>query len=197
MTYWTKRAEEMEKLLLDTSVDELNNHLAIVYKRAIRENMKEMKALLYDLGPDAKINDLYRYNRFWQIQSDLNTKLTALGHQQIKIMDKDLVNMYYKVQDYFNKNPKYLAITKPGINSRTKKIVELSLSPTDLSSPIVSNRANEVVNSIWVADSNRTWSDSVWMDKANLQKDLETAIVDIVSRGKGIDDVADRIMKHA
>ena len=69
-----------------------------------------------------------------------------LGYAQGRALDKDLVNMYLTVQEYFNTHPKFLAKTERGI------ITELSARPVNIKDPLVSNHAKEVAQSVWCAD---------------------------------------------
>lgn len=143
--YWKDRVFQQQKILLDKSIDELENYLATLYKSSMREVENDMKALLFDLTKEdgIKINDLYRYNRYWELRNDLNSKLVSLGHREVQLLDKELIGMYYKVQEYFNKNPKFLAKTE---NGRVVKAV--SAIPVDMNSPIVAEKAQAVVNSV-------------------------------------------------
>ena len=145
--YWTDRQFEQQKLLLDKTIEETDKHLATVYKSSMRDVERDMKSLYLDLQKQAengkvKINDLYRYNRYWELRSDINKKLQALGEKEIKLLDRQLVGQYMAVQDYFNKNPKFMAKTERGV----AKVV--SAIPVDLNSPIVSENAEAVVNSV-------------------------------------------------
>jgi hypothetical protein len=76
------------------------------------------------------------------VRSDLNRKLQELGMKQIDIFDKDLLDMYMRVQKYFNNNPKYWAMTGKGL------VKQLSMDPVDLSSPTISVQGSYVVDAI-------------------------------------------------
>jgi len=150
-SYWQKRQFNQQKILLDKTIEETDFHLATIYKSSMREVEKDMKSLYLDLqnqsaNGEVKINDLYRYNRYWQLRSDLNRKLVSLGEKEVKLLDKQLVGQYMAVQKYFNENPKFMAKTVRGIAK------EVSAIPVDLTSPLVSENALSVVNSIWCAD---------------------------------------------
>lgn len=69
MTYWTDRQFEQQKILLDKTIEETNNHLVRIYKSSMRDVEKDLKSLYLDLQKQSqdgvvKINDLYRYNRY-------------------------------------------------------------------------------------------------------------------------------------
>lgn len=193
MSYWTDRQFEQQKLLLDKTIEETDKHLATVYKSSMRDVEKDLKSLYLDLQKQAedgkvKINDLYRYNRYWELRSDINRKLQALGEKEVKLLDRQLVGQYMAVQDYFNKNPKFMAKTERGM----AKVV--SAIPVDLNSPIVSENAEAVVNSVWCADG-KYWSDRVWENKGKLQEDIEQGLLDTITRGVGPDELTLTLMK--
>lgn len=180
-SYWRERQFSQRKLLLDKSIEETKNYLTTVYKSSIREVENDMRELYLDLLVESedgkvKINDLYRYNRYWELRNDLNSKLQSLGEKEIKILDKALINQYYSVQEYFNKNPKFLARTEKGM------IKMVNAMPVDLKSPIVSEKAQAVANSVWCADG-KYWSERVWQHKEQLQAKLEQGLLDTITRG--------------
>lgn len=192
--YWQKRQFNQQKILLDKTIEETNSHLAKLYKSSIRDVENDMRKLYLDMlvqAEDGKIktNDLYRYNRYWDLRNDLNSKLVALGEKEIKMLDTALTKQYYKVQEYFNENPKFMAKTSRGI------IREVSTIPVDMNNPIVGEKAEAVVNSVWCADG-KYWSERVWEHKAQLQTSLENGLLDVVARGVGPDELTKSIMKE-
>ena len=63
-SYWTRRLEQQKKLLAGKSIEETEKELARLYKKALIDNEKQLKSLLYDLeknGED-RIIDIYQYN---------------------------------------------------------------------------------------------------------------------------------------
>lgn len=193
MTYWQDRQFSQRKILLDKTIEETQDKLATIYKSSMKDIEKDMRSLYLELQQQSadgkvKINDLYRYNRYWELRNDVNQKLKSLGEKEIKLMDKQLLNQYMKVQEYFNKNPKFMAKTERGVT----KVV--SAVPVDLNSPVVSENAEAVVNSVWCADG-KYWSERVWEHKAQLQADLEQGLLDTIVRGVGPDELTKTLMK--
>ena len=157
--YWEKRLMLMQNAVLDPRIGKLDAHLAKLYKYSLEENKKELLALYMKIKEEGangepRINDLYKYNRYWQVRSDLNRNLLALGEKEQPIFNKELNDMYYDVQKYFNENPKYWAITNHGVG------VEKSMTQIDLNSPVLGTKAKYVVNSIWCGDGKK-WSDRI------------------------------------
>ena len=109
-------------------------------------------------------------------------------------MDKGLVNMYLNVNRYFNDNPKFLARSAIS-NGAIQKVKGLSMRPVDMSSPLVSLKAEEAVNSIWCADGLH-WNDRVWKNMELLQQSLEQGIIDTITRGVSPTKTAVKIAKE-
>ena len=106
----------------------------------------------------------------------MNARLVSLGEKEQDVMNKDLTNMYMKVQKYFNDNPKYLAITKRGIAT------EKTMPQVDLNAKQISMNGKYVVDAIWCADG-KHWSDRIWDNQKALAQDLEEGLFDVIARG--------------
>lgn len=190
MSYWRDRWLQQEGILLDKSIDETETYLISMYQKSLRDVENDLKQLYYDLlnqsdDGEIKINDLYRYNRYWEIRNSIHIRLEELGNKQIRVLEPRLVDMYYRVQDYFNTNPKVYA--------RTGRMVKpIDLGYMDLKSPVVSERANTVVNSVWCADG-KYWSDRIWDNMDLLQQNLEQGLFDTIIRGVSPEEAMKRI----
>ena len=192
--YWRNRYLSQEKILLDKSIEETENHLIKLYSNSLQLNERELRNLLNDLQKqgiegEMKINDLYRYNRYWEVRADLNRRLLELGRKQNDSLEKDLVDMYKRVQIYFNHNPKFMARTMNG-----KLVKAVNARPVDMSSPIVSERAQAIVNSVWCADG-KYWSERTWVHMDELQQDIENGLLDIITRGTNPDELTQTLMR--
>ena len=192
--YWRNRYLSQEKILLDKSIEETENHLIKLYSNSLQLNERELRNLLNDLQKqgiegEMKINDLYRYNRYWEVRADLNRRLLELGRKQNDSLEKDLVDMYKRVQIYFNHNPKFMARTMNG-----KLVKAVNARPMDMSSPIVSERAQAIVNSVWCADG-KYWSERTWVHMDELQQDIENGLLDIITRGTNPDELTQTLMR--
>ena len=49
------------------------------------------------------MNDLYKYNRYFELMNNLNQRLVKLGGSEIKIMDERLVSTFENVQEIITK----------------------------------------------------------------------------------------------
>jgi SPP1 gp7 family putative phage head morphogenesis protein len=176
--YWTARFEEQHKLLFDLTFDETMNILEKYYIKALEETKADalnLYAYLLEHSKDGTLiaSDLYRYNRYYELSNKLNERLVGLGRNEINVFNKELLEMYNKVQ------------------------VELTQFAGGLFeySVVDPNRAQEVINSIWCADG-KNWSDRIWTHKDQLRETLMEGLMDCVNRGTGSDALANTLLQR-
>ena len=84
------------------------------------------------------MNDLYKYNRYFELMNNLNQRLVKLGGSEIKIMDERLISTFENVQDIITK-------TLPAAISFS------SVSP---------GTVDQVIKKVWCADGLH-WTDRI------------------------------------
>lgn len=176
--YWARRLQKRQDALFSLSYEEARGRYVKAYTDAIKATQRDIEALYDTLLKEAadgkiKMNDVYKYNRFFELQSKLNQRLAALGHTEIKIMDQKLLNLY-------GKTSKLVAEEANGIG------VKLLLED-----PYGGKAA---VDSIWCADGQH-WSNRIWKQKGLLQTRLEKGIFDCIARGVGKDEFVKQLNK--
>lgn len=188
--YWEDRWERQKKFLLGKTINQTENHLATLYKKAMKDTENQLKSLLYEIDFESgdRIIDIYKYNRYWEVRNDVNERLRQLGQEESKQLSKDFLDMYVKVQEYFNIHPKVMARTQRGL------VKEMTMRPMDLKSPIVGENAMKVVSSVWCKDG-KNWSDRVWTHIDQLQQDLEQGLTNIVATGANPDKLTSELSK--
>lgn len=170
--YWAERVQESQDELFKLSYEETQARYRKAYSDAIKATQKDIEDLYYTLLKETadgkiKMNDLYRYNRYFELQSRLNERLVALGGKEIKIMDKSLLDLY-------GNTSKMVADEARGIG--------LNLVLED------SYGAKAAVNGVWCGDG-KHWSNRIWSQKALLQSRIEKGLLDCVARGVGKDEL--------
>ena len=82
--YWEERLERQKKFLLGKSITTTENHLASLYKKAMKDTENQLKSLLYDIDFESgdRIIDIYQYNRYWEVRNDINNRLRQLGQEE-------------------------------------------------------------------------------------------------------------------
>lgn len=64
--YWEDRWERQKKFLLGKTINQTENHLATLYKKAMKDTENQLKSLLYEIDFESgdRIIDIYKYNRY-------------------------------------------------------------------------------------------------------------------------------------
>ena len=177
--YWSDRLRTQMDILYDKTSQEVQEQLANYYKAQLQESLKDISDLYDKLlkdseGETVKPNDLYKYNRYFEVRNRLNQHLTLLGGKEIELDKKEFIDMYKKVQN----------IIKDTV-------------PFDKGSIFVLEQeagAKKVLESIWCADG-KHWSNRVWDNKSRLQQLVEKGLLDSVSRGTSKDELVKTVMK--
>lgn len=153
----------------NASTEKTNKQLARLYRRTALRLKRDIENLYnkFDKRPeDIIINDLYKNNQYYKLLSNINKELSALGEEEIKIMDKNLLEVYEKTSNAVSNQIGF------------QRVFDLP--------------AQRVVHSIWCQDG-KDWSDRVWSNKAILQERLEERLVDCVARGLSKDKAVNEL----
>ncbi len=161
--YWAKRiATETEKLY-DLSLKQYRKELKKAYKSNMADIKSEMLDLYVDISQDkASLNDLYRYGRYKRLYDSLGNMLIDNGKQEFKLLDSTLQNLYYDVQH-----------------------MVADFAPLDV--PIANKKQiAEVVKQVWATDG-KSFSDRIWINKADMQQRLSKGLVNCIATGTNKD----------
>lgn len=177
--YWATRNRD---LIYNEQLGIAEKALADQYIRCFEETQSKLEAL-YDEIVAGKVgsregilaSDLYRYNRYYDLLNELNTKLSALGQKEIAIYDERLTNMY-------KTNAELIANELRGSKFNTGF------------SPLVDEDAvRKAVNATWCGDG-KHWSDRVWTNKAILEERIKNGMVDAIARGCSKDELVRQLL---
>lgn len=165
--YWGKREAKQEEILYDKTIAQYNAQMAKAYRETlndIQSRMISLYELIKDKDSNVAINELYKFNRYYDLMAVINKKLTALGEKEQKITNSKLIEMYQE----------------------TGKLLHLS---DDISFAIGDDfAAKAAVKAVWCADG-KHWSSRIWTNKQALQARLEKGLIDCVSRGAPKDEL--------
>lgn len=175
MNYWEKRLIQNQEALFNSSTEEIDKILKKYYRQSMNDVQFDVSVLYDQLvkeSADGKIktNDLYRYNRYFQLISNLNSKLRILGEKEININNEKYTEMYNKTSELIKETLK-----EKGINS--------VMSPIEQE-----NALKKVIENIWCEDG-KHWSNRIWTNKDLLQRRIEKGLIDSISRGLSKDQL--------
>lgn len=169
--YWQTRLQKQQDILYDKAQKEIEAELVRMYQDAFNDIVVDVKVLWSEIAEQGKtqVNNLYRYNRYFELMNNLNRILVSLGQKEIKLTEDKLLDFY----------------STTGTSLEVIEGVNFAL--------VSEEAAKQVVNSIWCADGLH-WSNRVWSNKQKLQQLVEKGLLDCVARGVPKDEMVKTIM---
>lgn len=185
MNYWANRMLSAQKNYSDKSITEINKQLLKYYKSAMRSTIKDFEAV-YDKvltqaeeGKPITPADVYKLDKYYQMQAQLNKRLQKLGDKQCNVMSKQFEAEYKHI---------YVALTDD------KQAITAMISDAAWST-IDEQAAKQVANQIWCADG-KSWSQRVWGNLDELQQTLNDGLIDCVVSGKKTSELKKLLMER-
>lgn len=163
--YWGKRNAKIQQALADKSIEEIDQQLIRYYSRSAQKVMKNFELTYLKICEDVRKGhnptpaDLYKLDKYWQMQGQLQKELNKLGNYQSNLFFKRFTDTYINI---------YKAISIPGQQHYTD---------------IDRKLAEQMINDIWCADG-KNWSQRIWQNTSNLQQKLNDCLIDCVVTGK-------------
>ena len=170
MSYWQERQAKAQEKLTAKSVKETEAQLTKYYlssmKKIIGQFEQTYNKLLLSIaeGRDPTPADLYKLDKYWEMQGMLKLELQKLGDKQHELMNKRFVEQFRLAYET-------LAIND-GLYFREIDWVT----------------AQQMINQIWCADG-KSWSSRIWKNTDKLQQALNDNLIDCVLTGKKTSDL--------
>lgn len=163
--YWANRMAKAQAIMFNKNQKEidrmLRKHYQSLTKQVIADYENTYDKLLATLadGQKATPADLYKLDKYWSMQSQLDKKLTRLGRKQIASLTKGFKKQYW---DIYN---------------------SLKIDGASLFSTIDDNAVMQVINQIWCTDG-KSWSQRIWGNVSLLKQTLNEGLIHTVVTGK-------------
>ena len=164
-TYWTERLAETQNNLTDKNIKQIEKQLRKYYSNTMKKIVADFETvydkLLIDMeeGKQPTTADLYKLDRYWQLQNQLKQELQKLGDKEIELLSKGFVNNFLDI---------YNSITIEG---------KESFNTIDAAA------AKQIVNQVWVADG-KNFSQRIWDKRDRLLETLNDNLIHCVITGK-------------
>ena len=185
--YWKKRMLEAQKNWTDKDIDAINKQLLHYFRVASSSIIKEFEAV-YDKvlaqaeeGKPITPADLYKLDRYYQMNAQLEKVLQNLGDKTSELLEKKFEQEYKHIYSS-------LATDEDG------KTIKASISDKAFST-IADESAKQVANQIWCADG-KSWSQRIWKNLNNLQQTLNDGLIECVVTGKKTSELKKRLMER-
>lgn len=185
--YWEKRMLDAQKKWTDKDIDAINKQLLHYFRVASSSIIKEFEAV-YDKvlaqaeeGKPITPADLYKLDRYYQMNAQLEKVLQNLGDKTSELLEKKFEKEYKHIYSA-------LATDEDG------KTIKASISDKAFST-IADESAKQVANQIWCADG-KSWSQRIWKNLNNLQQTLNDGLIECVVTGKKTSELKKRLMER-
>lgn len=168
--YWAERQERALNRITNKTEKEINTQLDKYYLSLMRQVIKDFEDTYNKLiatigsGNPVTVADLFRLDRYWQLQSKLKVLCEELGNEEVELLSKKFEEQWEAV---------YQEAALPSD--------EAFIIPSE-------SNAKQMINSVWCADG-KTWSQRVWSNTTQLMETLNEQLVHVVATGRSTKDL--------
>ena len=170
MSYWQDRMAQAQTKLSNKSTRQVEKQLRKYYSNAMTKTLEDFEAtynkLLATVGEGRAPTpaDLYKLDKYWQMQAQLRSELRKLGEKQVTALSKAFELNFFDV---------YYSINIEGLSAF---------------STIDKSLVSQLINQIWVADG-KSWSQRIWENTERLAETLNEQLISCVTTGKKTSDL--------
>lgn len=165
MDYWQKRMKEAQEKQANKSIGETQRQLRAYYIKAMKSVIEGFTAtydkLLSTIGEGEAPTpaDLYKLDKYWELQGQIRKELQRLGDNQIAELSKKFEEEFLGIYE------------------------AMALPSQEAFSSMSKEGAHQLINQIWCADG-KSWSQRVWNNTDRLQQALNDKLTECVITGK-------------
>lgn len=170
MSYWAERMAESQNKLTNKNVKQIQKQLVKYYGATMKRTIKDFEDTYNKLlatveeGRDPTPADLYKLDKYWQMQGQLRTELEKLGNKQISALSKVFELNFFDI---------YYSINIDGLKAFNT---------------IDNQMVQQMINQVWVAD-NKSWSQRIWENTELLAQTLNDELIAVAAAGKKTTDL--------
>ena len=165
MNYWQERIINSQNNISKKNIKQIEKQLKKYYSRTMKfliadfENTYNKLLSTVEEGKEPTPADLYKLDKYWQLQGQLQRELQKLGDRQISALGKIFEVQFFEI---------YYAIEIEGLETFTTLDVAA---------------VTQLINQIWVADGS-SWSQRIWTNTNKLQQALNDSLIECVLAGR-------------
>lgn len=165
MSYWQERIAKTQTALTNKSIKETEAQLTRYYARAMKKAIAEFEATYNKLlttvadGNTPTPADLYKLDKYWEMQGQLKAELQKLGEKQIVLLSEKFEKQFFQIYN------------------------SIALPSGAAYGTISQEAVVQMINSIWVADG-KSWSARIWENTEKLAETLNEELLHCVTTGK-------------
>lgn len=170
MSYWKDRLAESQNRLTKKSFKQIERQLKKYYGASMKYIIEDFEATYNKVlaatedGKQPTPADLYKLDKYWQMQAQMRQELRKLGDKQISALSKAFELNFFEV---------YYSIGLEGFEA-------FNTLDTDI--------VQQMINNVWVADG-KSWSQRIWDNTQLLAETLNEELINCVVGGKKTSDL--------
>ena len=168
---------DTQNKIANRTIRDINKQLVKYYKRAMLSVIKDFEStydkLLATIDEDKEPTpaDLYKMDRFWQLQNQLKQVAQKLGDKEIALLSKEFEKEWYEIY-----------------NS--------TMLPSDVAfSTLSESGAKAMIDTVWLSDG-KNFSQRVWGNTDKLVRTLNEELMNCVVTGKKTSDLKKRLVRR-
>lgn len=169
-SYWADRMAAAQTRLTNKNIKQVEKQLRKYYMRSMQQVITDFEAtyekLLSTVDADREPTpaDLYKIDKYWKLQGQMQAELQKLGSRQVSALAKAFQTNFFDV---------YYSIGLEGLEAF---------------STIDRGAVEQLINQIWVADG-KSWSQRIWDNTSKLAQTLNDELINCVVSGRKTSDL--------
>ena len=169
-SYWVKRMAKAQENISAKNEKAIQKQLTKYYTSTMNQVIADFQATYDKLlatieeGREPTPADLYKLDKYWQLQAQARDELEKLGAKQVALLSREFERDWFEI---------YHSID-----------IEGSTAFNTLDKPMV----KQMVQQIWCADG-KSWSQRIWTNNSRLLETLNEGLIHIVASGKRTSDL--------
>lgn len=173
--------------LEEKTVKQTEAQLAKYYQTTMKRIIADFEALYDKLlatmedDKEPTVADLYKLDKYWQMQSQLRIELQKLGYHEIAVLSKNFEAQWSAT--YKQTEDQLLAYFNTRAEVDPEHLKPLTWPPDSMFSTIAAENAKQMINQVWCADG-KSWSERVWGNLDYLAETLNAKLIECVVTGK-------------
>ena len=170
MGYWQDRMAQAQTKISNKTTRAIQTQMRKYYANTMKRVIADFEATYNKLlatveeGREPTPADLYKLDKYWQLQAQARTELEKLGAKQIALLSKEFELNWFEV---------YYSINVDGGKAFTT---------------IDKSMVQQMLSQIWVADG-KNWSQRIWDNTSILLDTLNEGLIHVVASGKKTTDL--------
>lgn len=176
-TYWQDRMAQSQNNLTGKTVKQIEKQMKKYYAAAMQHTIRDFQdtyekvILAAGEGKEPTPADLYKLDKYWQLQGQMRKELQKLGDRQIAALSKAFEANFFEV---------YYSIAIPGMEA---------FNTLDAAT------VQQMINAIWVVDG-KSWSNRIWENTEKLAATLNEELINCVATGKPANELKGILMER-